>query len=265
MDYRLKDAVFLVTGGARGIGAATAALAAQEGARIAIADINREVAEVTVQELRSTGAEAEYFYCDITSPESTTSLAAEVADRFGGIDVVFNSAGVSDAMLTDRLKLDQLAVDVWDRVFAINVRGAFLLAQATYPHLVKSDRASLINVASVGSHVAFQNTIAYGASKGAVALLTKNLALELARDGIRVNAVCPAVIETDMAREYFASTGDPEGHRRELASTHLVGRLGQPFDIANAVVFLASPNAEFITGAVWLVDGGQLAWRGAWE
>lgn len=264
MDYRLKDAVFLITGGARGIGAATAELAAQEGARIAIADINREAAEQTVQQLRDSGADAEFFACDLTEPSSIATLVEQVVERFGGIDTVFNCAGVADAMLTDKLLINELSVDVFDTVFALNVRAPFLLTKAAYPHLKKSDRASIVNVASVGSFTGFPHTIAYGASKGAVDVLTKNLALELAEDKIRVNAVAPAVIETQMARNFVEAQPDPDAYRKELASTHLTGTLGKPSDIANAVIFLASPNAEFVTGAVWLVDGGQLAWRGAW-
>lgn len=262
MDYGLEDAVMVITGGARGIGAATAQLAVDNGCRVVIADIDKASADVTVASLRKAGGEAIFVECDLTDPNAIERLVAQTVDTFGGIDVVFNNAGVAEAMLTSKLKIDELPLDVWDKVFAINVKAPFLLARAAYPHLKKSNRASIVNVGSVGSVSAFPNTIAYGASKGAVALLTKNLALELSDDGIRVNAVCPAVTETQMTKDYLNASGDAETARRNMAATHLVGRLGLPEDIANVALFLASPVSSFVNGAVWLADGGQLAWRG---
>lgn len=262
MDYGLDGAVMVITGGARGIGAATAKVAVENGCRVVIADIDKASADVTVAELRAAGGEALFVECDLTDPDAIESLVAQTVAAYGGIDVLFNNAGVAEAMLTDQLRIDTLPLDVWDKVFAINVKAPFLLARFAYPHLKKSDRASIVNVGSVGSVSAFPNTLAYGASKGAVALLTKNLALELSDDGIRVNAVCPAVTETQMTIDYLNASGDAETARRNMAATHLVGRLGEPADIANVSVFLASPVSSFVNGVVWLVDGGQLAWRG---
>jgi NAD(P)-dependent dehydrogenase (short-subunit alcohol dehydrogenase family) len=262
VDYGLDGAVMVITGGARGIGAATARLAVQNGCRVVIADIDKASADATVAELVGLGGEAVFVECDLTDVDAIERLVTQTVEAFGGIDVVFNNAGVAEAMLTDKLTLEDLPLDVWDKVFAINVKAPFLLARFAYPHLKRSDRAAIVNVGSVGSVSAFPNTLAYGASKGAVALLTKNLALELSDDGIRVNAVCPAVTETQMTIDYLNASGDAETARSNMAATHLVGRLGVPQDIANVGVFLASPVSSFVNGVVWLVDGGQLAWRG---
>ena len=262
MDCGLKDAVFLITGGARGIGATTAELAGREGARVAILDIDTSGAD-TAGQLRQQGIDAQFFACDLTKDDEVQATIAQVAEQFGGIDVVFNNAGIADAMLTDQLAIDQLPGDVWDRVFALNAKAPFLVVQAAYPHLKRSERAAVVNVGSVGSYVAYPKTLAYGASKGAVALLTKNLAVELAADKIRVNAVCPGVTETQMAKDYLASKGEnAEEERRRMAATNLIERLGDPEDIANAVLFLAGSKSQFITGNLLLVDGGSLAWRG---
>ncbi|MGD6979099.1 MULTISPECIES: SDR family NAD(P)-dependent oxidoreductase [Citricoccus] len=265
MDYQLDGAVMIITGGAGGIGATTARLAIEAGCRVVIADINSTAAEATVSDLTSAGGEAVYVECDLTDPLAIERLVAETVEVFGGIDVLFNNAGVADAMLTDKLAIDELPIEVWDRVFDINVKAMFLLCRAAYPHLKKSDRAAIVNVGSVGSISAFPHTLAYGASKGAVALLTKNLALELSDDAIRVNAICPATTETQMTKDYLEAQGDPELAARHMAASHLAGRLGQPQDIANVTMFLASPLSSFVTGAVWLADGGQLAWRGQKE
>lgn len=265
MDYGLDGAVMVITGGARGIGAATARLAVDAGCKVVIADIDKASADVTVAELTAAGGEAIFVECDLSDPEAIERLVAQTVETFGGVDVLFNNAGIADAMLTDKLAIDELPLEVWDKVFDINVKGTFLLVRAAYPHLRRSSRASVVNVGSVGSVSAFPRTIAYGASKGAVALLTKNLALELSDDGIRVNAVCPAVTETQMTKDYLAASGDADGMRAAMASTHLVGRLGQPEDIGNVTMFLASPLSSFVNGVVWLVDGGQLAWRGQKE
>jgi NAD(P)-dependent dehydrogenase (short-subunit alcohol dehydrogenase family) len=262
MDYGLDGAVVVITGGARGIGAATARLAVDNGCRVVIADIDKASADATLAELHAAGGEAVFVSCDLSDPSAIERLVAETVETFGGIDVIVNNAGVAEAMLTDKLKIDELPLEVWDKVFDINVKAPYLLTRYAYPHLKVSPRASVVNIGSVGSVSAFPNTIAYGASKGAVALLTKNLALELSDDAIRVNAVCPAVTETQMTVDYLEASGDAETARRNMAATHLVGRLGVPEDIANVVLFLASPVSAFVNGVVWLADGGQLAWRG---
>lgn len=262
MDFQLDNAVMIITGGAGGIGAATAKLAAEAGCRVVIADINQEAGEATVASLKDNGGEATFVECDLTNAESIEAMVARTVETYGGVDVVFNNAGVADAMLTDQLAIDELPIDVWDKIIDINVKATFLVTRAAYSHLKKSDRASVINVASVGSFAAFPGNIAYGASKGAVAQMTRNLALELANDSIRVNAISPATTETKMTRDYLESQGDPDLATKKMASTHLAGRLGQPQDIANVTMFLASPISSFVNGVNWLVDGGQLAWRG---
>jgi NAD(P)-dependent dehydrogenase (short-subunit alcohol dehydrogenase family) len=158
-----------------------------------------------------------------------------------------------------------MPLDAWDRVVAVNLRGPWLCAKFAVPYLKRSRHGpSIINAGSTGSWVGGVSSLAYGASKGGLALLTKNLAVELAPYGIRVNCYCPSATETRMVSDYLSAAGDDEREARvrALARTQLVDRIGQPDDIAHLVCFLASADAAYVNGAVWLIDGGSLAWRG---
>jgi NAD(P)-dependent dehydrogenase (short-subunit alcohol dehydrogenase family) len=184
------------------------------------------------------------------------------AERFGGIDVLHNNAGISDAMLEPDGTLDTLSMETWDRIMAVNLRAPFVCARAALPFLRRSGRASIINAASIASWVARPHTIAYATSKGGMAMLTRSLALELAPDGIRVNAYGPGMVETGMATRYLSTAPDPGAARAAVLENYLVPRLGQPADIAAVVCFLASPASTFVNGVVWPVDGGFTAWKG---
>jgi NAD(P)-dependent dehydrogenase (short-subunit alcohol dehydrogenase family) len=268
MSDTLSGYRFVITGGAAGIGAATAELAAQRGAEVVIGGPDAGRTRRTAEEInvalsgRGGAGTVHATELDVGDPDSVTSFMASAAETLGGIDVLHNNAGVADAMLTDRLSIEELPLEVWDRVMNVNVRGTFLCTRAALPHLRRSSRASVVNIGSVGSVTGFPHTLAYGASKGAVALLTKNLAIELAPDNIRVNCCSPGVTETRMTLNYLNSAEDPAAARAAMASSHLVPRLGLPVDIARVVCFLAGPESAFINGEMILADGGQLAWRG---
>ena len=191
-------------------------------------------------------------------------LMATAGERFGGIDVLHNNAGLLDTQLTDQLRLDQLPTEVWDRIFAVNVRGAWLCMKYAVPYLRKSRFPAIVNAASVSSFTAWEGEAAYGATKAAIMLLTQTAALDFLRFGIRVNCYCPGVVDTPMIRAAFAAAQDPEQARMELAGMHLTPepRLADPAEIANVVCFLASDDASFVNGAAVRVDAGLLAWRG---
>jgi len=166
-------------------------------------------------------------------------------------------------MLGVPLAIEDMPLEAWDRVVAVNLRGPWLCAKFAVPYLKRSRRGpSIINAGSTGSWVGGVSSLAYGASKGGIALLTKNLAVELARYGIRVNCYCPSATETRMVADYLDAGQDREARLRTLARTQLVARIGRPDDVAGLVCFLASEEAAYVNGAVWLIDGGSLAWRG---
>jgi NAD(P)-dependent dehydrogenase (short-subunit alcohol dehydrogenase family) len=181
---------------------------------------------------------------------------------FGRLDVIHNNAGVLESNVTSQTNLGELPEEVWDRMFAVNVKGVWLTVKTALPWLRRSSAAAIVNCGSTSSFVAFPDEGCYCATKAAVVSLTKSLALDLAPDGIRCNCYCPSSTETEMLAGVFAAGGDRDAVRAELAASHLVPRLGRPEDVAKLVCFLASDEAAFINGATVLVDGGALAWRG---
>lgn len=261
MSY-LTGLTMVITGAATGMGQATAELAARRGANVVVADIAEEEGREVAAGITRDGGSATFVAVDLAEPESIRNLMDEAARVYGGIDVVHNNAGVAEAALSPSQDVQSLPVEVWDKVHQINLRAPWLAAKYALPYLRRSANPSIINTGSVGSHVGFPHATAYGASKGGVALLTKNLAVELAPYGIRVNCYCPGIVETGMAQRYFRAHEDPESTVARIVETKLVPRLGTPMDIAELACFLASPAASWVNGVVWLIDGGQLAWRG---
>ena len=262
---RLDDRVCVVTGGGKGIGHATALEMARRGARaVVVADIDVPAGEATAAEVERLGAASAFVRCDVADEADVERLMATAAERFGGIDVLHNNAGLLDTQLTDQLRLDLLPTEVWDRIFAVNVRGAWLCMKHAVPFLRRSRFPAIVNAASVSSFTAWEGEAAYGATKAAIMLLTQTAALDFNRFGIRVNCYCPGVVDTPMIQAAFAAAPDPAQARAELAGMHLTPepRLADPAEIANVVCFLASDDASFVNGAALRVDAGLLAWRG---
>ncbi len=261
-DPALADMTFVVTGAAAGIGRSIAELAARRGASVVIADMNETEGSSAASDINESGGAATFVKCDVTDETQVQHLMTTAADNYGGIDVLVNNAGVIDWGLAEGTTLEAFEPRLFSRVLDINVTGAWLCAKHALPHLRASDRASILNAGSMASFVGFPGIHAYCAAKGAVLLMTRSLAAELAPDRIRVNCYCPGNVRTPMMQTVFESAEDPDRWTAALLSTHLVRRFGEPADIAELVCFLASPQASYITGQSFIADGGTLAWRG---
>ncbi len=263
----LAGKICLVTGSGRGIGQATVVEMARRGAEaVIVSDLAPGGGEETVALAQSAGdAEIVYHPCDVSDAEAVKTLMAWVDDRFGRLDVLHNNAAIVDTMLTDKTRIDEIPDDVWDRVYAVNVKGSWLCIKHAVPLLRRSGHSAIVNCASVSSFLAFEGESCYCSSKGAIPMLTRSAALDLAPLGIRCNCYCPATIDTPMVANQFEA-GDAEEMNRTLTATHLLPepRLGRPDEVAKLVCFLASDDASFVNGAAYLVDGGALSWRGSY-
>jgi meso-butanediol dehydrogenase/(S,S)-butanediol dehydrogenase/diacetyl reductase len=252
MRFANKSA--LVTGGGSGIGRAVCLAFAREGADVGVADMSLEGAEETAQEVRRTGRKAVALKVDVTDPASVQAMVSQVVSTLGGLYALVNSAGVREIV-----PFLQLPFAEWQRVIATNLTGTFLCSQAVAQYLVKAGKGGkIVNLASVAGLIAVPNRAAYVSSKHAVVGLTKEMAMELADKNIQVNAVAPGVVRTSMTESYFDKPEVIEG----LKKAHPAGRWAQPEEIANLILFLASTEAEFITGATFPIDGGFAAGKG---
>jgi 3-oxoacyl-[acyl-carrier protein] reductase len=241
----LHGQVAIVTGGARGLGRAIAETLSACGAKIALVDVNAEALAETVAAIRQAGGTAEAFVGDVTSSQRVNEVVDEVIARLGSLEILVNNAGITRDSLVIRMKDEQ-----WDAVLGINLRGTFLFTRAAARPMLKGKRGRIINIASVSGLMGNPGQANYSASKAGVIGLTRTVARELASRGITVNAVAPGFIATDMA----AKLG--EDVLEQVKSQTPLGRLGDPQDVADAVLFLASEAASFITGHVLVVDGG---------
>lgn len=244
--------VVLVTGGTSGIGRETSVQFAKAGAQVVLAGRRMEQGEAVVDEIASAGGEARFVQTDVTQEDQVRHLIEETVRHFGRLDVAFNNAGVEQGSpITEFTEAD------YRRVFDINVLGVFLSQKYEIPAMRQSGGGSIINTSSILGHIAMPGAAIYNASKHAVEGITKTTALELAGEGIRVNAVAPGAIATDMI-DRFAGEEGSDG-RQQLAANHPLGRLGRSSEIAAAVLYLASDEASFTTGISLPVDGGYLA------
>ena len=264
---RLDGKVALISGAARGIGAATARLMVEAGAKVAIGDVLDERGRETARAIAGAGDAAIYAHLDVTREEDWTAAIAATVARFGGLDILVNNAGLFLGK-----GIEEASLEEWHRLCAVNLTGVFLGTKHALPALRERARQSphgsaIVNLASVAGLVGSQLDPLYSLTKGGVTLFTKSAALEFARKGyrVRVNSIHPGLIQTDMGEQTFVSrarnlgTNDVDAVRQQAMSRHPIGRLGVPDDIAKGIVFLASDDAGFMTGAGLVIDGGSTA------
>ncbi|MCS6924539.1 MAG: SDR family oxidoreductase [Candidatus Binatia bacterium] len=252
MAGRVQGKVALVTGGASGIGRATALAFAREGAKVVVSDVVSSGGEETVALIRGAGGDALFVKADVAQPAEVNALISQVVATYGRLDCAFNNAGIEGVMASTV----ECTEENWDRTLAINLKGVWLCMKAEIAQMLKQGGGAIVNTASVAGLVGFAGLPAYVASKHAVVGLTKAAALEYAKSGIRINAVCPGVIHTPMVERLFQR--NPQAGER-IAALEPVGRLGKPEEIAEAVVWLCSDAASFVTGLPMAVDGGLIA------
>ncbi|WP_078595913.1 SDR family NAD(P)-dependent oxidoreductase [Evansella clarkii] len=245
---RLEGKVAVITGGASGIGEYTARAMIEEGAKVVVSDMNDDLGNTLVEDLNTNGQNAVYVHADVTSEADAEKMINTAVTEFGKIDILFNNAGIGALGASEDLPLDE-----WRKVISVNLDGVFLTAKHAIKAMQKNGGGNIVNNASILGHVGQAQTAAYTAAKGGVVNMTRALAVEYAQQNIRVNAVCPGYIETPLLSQL------DEDMKNHLVSLHPIGRLGRPEEVAKAVVFLASNDASFVTGANLLVDGGYTA------
>ena len=256
MADRLQDKVALITGGTSGIGAATARLFAREGAKIAITGRRNELGERVVSEIRSAGGDVIFIAADVARAEDCRRSIDETLAAYGRVDILFNNAGI-----VTQGTLEETSEEDWVRTFDVNVKGTYLMTKLVLPVLRAQGGGVIVNNASDWGIVGGPHYTAYSASKGAVVLLTKSVALEVARDNIRVNAICPGdtYVERWRLDERRNPSGDFAAELKAMGEDLPIGRVGTVDEIARSVLFLASDESSFMTGATLIVDGGNTA------
>ena len=252
---RLKGKVAIVTGAALGLGRATAIRMAEEGAAVAVLDIQEGPGKALVKELESRGLRARFWRCEVQKEDEVARVIGEAAQHFGRLDVLVNNAGVAGA---DK-PTHEISEAEWDWVQSINVKGVFFCTKHAIPHMRRSGGGSIINLSSIYGLVGAPDVPPYHASKGAVRLMSKTDALIYAADRIRVNSIHPGFIWTPMVQGYLSGQADQTAARHAVDQLHPLGHIGEPDDVAWGAVYLASDEAKFVTGAELVIDGGYTA------
>lgn len=255
MGSRLASKVAIVTGAGTGIGKACALAFADEGAKVVLVGRRKELLQSVAEQMR--GGRGESFMvlpADVTKKKDIERVLEQTVSRFGAINVLVNNAGLLHIGTAEEITEEQ-----WDQTFNVNVRGLWLLSRAVLPHMRKAGGGSIINIASVLGINGARSRACYSTSKGAVVLLTKCMAIDHGHEKVRVNAICPSFVETDLTAAVISKAADPQAVRRERTAVHPIGRLGQPEDIAGLAIYLASDESSWVTGAALPVDGGYLA------
>ena len=246
----LENKVAIITGSGSGIGKSTALLFAKEGAKVVVTDINEEHGNSVVKEIEANGGDAIFIKADTSKAEDSEMTVKKTIEKFGQLDIAVNNAGISGPTEP----IGEYSIEAWDKVISINLSGVFYGMRYQIPEMQKAGKGSIINVASILGQVGFANSSAYAAAKHGVVGLTKTAGLEYGKSGVRVNAVGPAFIETPLVKDSLS-----EDAYNSLAEMHSMGRLGQPNEVAELFLWLASDKASFATGAYYPIDGGYLA------
>ena len=251
---RLKDKVAIITGAASGIGRATALLFAREGASVVIADVSDPSGQTVADEISRSGAQASFQHCDVTQSADCKRVVDHAVERFGRLDILFNNAGI-----IRRATVVDLSEQDWDRVMNVNVKSIYLMSHYAVPIMARQGAGVIINTASGWGLTGGAKAAVYCASKGAVVLLTKAMAVDHGPQNIRVNCICPGDTDTNMLRSEAQQLGEANDRFLAEAARRPLGRVGAPEEIAQAALYLASDAASFVTGTALIVDGGGLA------
>ncbi len=252
--HSLDNKTAIVTGGASGIGKATALLFAQEGACVAVLDINAQQGAEVVEEIVAAGGKAIFIRCNVTSADDCHGAVEKTIETFGRIDILFNNAGI-----TRRADVIGTSEAEWDLVMAVNVKSIFLMSKYAIPYMIQAGGGSIINTSSGWGLKGGGNAVSYCASKGAVTNMTRAMAIDHGKDNIRVNAVCPGDTDTPMLHNEASQLGEDDGKFMAEAAIRPLNRYAQPLEIAQAVLFLASEASSYVTGSALVVDGGGTA------
>lgn len=252
---KLREKVAIITGGNSGIGLSTSYLFAKQGACVSIVARDKTRGEKAVNEIIANGGKAMFTPCDVTQKKDCQLSVSRTIEAFGRIDILFNNAGL---LLRERTLLETTETE-WDAIMSVNVKGVFLMSKAALPIMLKQKSGNIINNASCYGLVGGRGLSAYSASKGAIVLLTKSMALDYADKGIRVNCVCAGSVDTPMIKTAIISSNNEEKTKQLFIEKHPIGRLALPDEIASAVLFLAADDASFMTGTSLTIDGGITA------
>jgi NAD(P)-dependent dehydrogenase (short-subunit alcohol dehydrogenase family) len=251
----LEGKTAIVTGAGNGMGRATALLFAQEGANVVVADVDEAGGNSAVAEITASGGQALFVRCDVSSEAQVKHLISATVQHFGALHTIFNNAGIEQPQIPST----DVTEELFDRVIGVNLKGTFFCCKHAIPHLLSAGGGTIVNNSSVSAFANVGGNISYGASKGAIMSLTRILAIEYAQQNIRVNAICPGVIDTPMNQRNLDKSADQDTVRQRWMSVTPLGRMGTPLEIARTVLYLASDMSSFTTGVGLLIDGGRVA------